>query len=178
MAYHNFCILIHRPWTSKASQPRGKIGPGYQHARSVCRSSASEIARLLRNHESHYGFRRMNVYVINIIFSASLILIFGLIAEEMLGEQCDGDEKFNVMGDLNTCFRALDELGQSFDSAKRTREHLLAIQKHWGQRKRDMAAGSKRRSQSQARAFSNSSKRSKTSQESEIPTFANHATSY
>ena len=178
MAYHNFCILIHRPWTSKASQPRGKIGPGYQHARSVCRNSASEIASLLRNYESHYGFRRMNVYVINIIFSASLILIFGLIAEEMLGERRDQDEKFSVMGDLNTCFRALDELGQSFDSAKRTRDHLLAIQKHWSQRKRDVTIGSKRRGQSQAATSNNSSKRSKRSQDSEIPVFGSPTASH
>ena len=118
MAYHNFCILVHRPWTSKGSQPRGKIGPGYTHARRVCYNSASEIASLLRIYESHYGFRRMNVYVINIIVSASLILIFGLIAKEVLGAQQRDQqpEDFNVAGDLNTCFRALDELSQSFES--------------------------------------------------------------
>jgi hypothetical protein len=161
MAYHNFCILIHRPWTSKGSQPRGKIGPGYEHARSVCHNSASEIASLLRIYESHYGFRRMNVYVINIIVSASLILIFGLIAKEILGDQRDQPNKFNVAGDLNTCFRALDELGQSFESARRHHEHLLAIQKHWNQRKKDAKPGGKRRIQSQGpplQASQNSSK--------------------
>lgn len=149
MAYHNFCILVHRPWTSKGSQPRGKIGPGYEHARSVCHNSASEIASLLRIYESHYGLRRMNVYVINIIVSASLILIFRLITvKDILG----GDqqpEKFDVAGDLNTCFRALDELGQSFLSARQHHEHLLAIQKHWSQRKNYARSGSKRRIWSQ-----------------------------
>ena len=148
MAYHNFCILIHRPWTSRGSQPSSKIGPGYQHARSVCHNSASEIASLLRLYESHYGFRRMHVYVIKIIASASLILIFGLIAEESLGERRDQSEKFNVADDLNTCFRALDELGQTFESATQHREHLLAIQKHWSRRRKDSKASAKRRSQS------------------------------
>lgn len=161
MAYHNFCILVHRPWTSKGSQPRGKIGPGYEHARSVCHDSASQIASLLRIYESHYGFRRMNVYVINIIVSASLILIFGLIAREILGEQRDQPEKFDVAGDLITCFRALDELGQSFESARRHHEHLLAIQKHWSQRKKDAKPGAKRRFQSQGLTSQTSQKFSK-----------------
>lgn len=145
MAYHNFCILIHRPWTSKSSQPETKIGPGHSHARGVCRNSASEIASLLREYETHYGFRKMNVYVVNIICSASLILIFGLIAEEIAGSREQGG-KTSVARDLNTCFRALDELGQSFESAKRNHELLLAIQKHWSQRKRDAKTGAKRKS--------------------------------
>ena len=161
MAYHSFCILVHRPWTSKGSQPRGKIGPGYEHARGVCHNSASEIASLLRIYESHYGFRRMNVYVVNIIVSASLILIFGLIAKEILGAQRDQPEKVNVAGDLNTCFRALDELGQSFESARRHHEHLLAIQKHWSHGKRDVKPGAKRRSQPQGHTSQASQKFSK-----------------
>jgi hypothetical protein len=144
MAYYNFCILIHRPWTSKGSQPRGEIAPGYRHARHVCRYSASEIASLLRKHEALYGLRKMHVYAVTIIFSASLILIFGLIAEEWRDE----NEKHEVAGNLNTCFRALDELGQSFECAKHTHEHLLAIQKHWTQRRRDVNVGSKRRRES------------------------------
>ncbi|KUJ19527.1 uncharacterized protein LY89DRAFT_613222 [Mollisia scopiformis] len=150
MAYHNFCILLHRPWTSKGSQPRGKIGPGYEHARRVCHNSASEIASLLRIYESHYGFRRMNVYAVNIIVSASLILIFGLIAGEVLGEQHDQSEEVNVASELNTCFRALDELGQSFEAARQHREHLLAIQKHWSQGRKEAKLGAKRRSRSQS----------------------------
>jgi hypothetical protein len=146
MAYHSFCILIHRPWTSKGSQPGRKIGPGYEHARRVCHTAASEIASLLRIYESHYGFRRMNVYVINIVVSASLILIFGLIAREVLGNERIQPDKPDVASDLNICFRALDELGQSFESARRHHEHLLAIQKHWSQA-RNSKPGAKRRSQ-------------------------------
>lgn len=156
MAYHSFCILIHRPWTSKGSQPGRKIGPGYEHARRVCHTAASEIASLLRLYESHYGFRRMNVFVINIIVSASLILIFGLIAKEVLGDEHIQPEKPNVASDLNICFRALDELGQSFESARRQHEHLLAIQKHWSHA-RNPKLGAKRRSQV-SKAFSKKSR--------------------
>ena len=145
MAYHNFCILIHRPWTSKASQPRGGLGPGHQHARTICRQSASDIASLLRDYEANYTLRTMNVYVVTIIFSASVILIFGLIAEDMPQGSRSEDEKLKIAGDLNTCFRALDELCQSFECAKRTRDFLLAIQKRWTQSKRDPHMSIKRR---------------------------------
>ena len=159
MAYHNFCILIHRPWTSKSSQPRGQVGAGYQHARQVCRTSAAEIASLLRRHESVYSLRRMNVYVLTIIFSASLILIFGLIAEEWR----DTKERDQVVSNLNTCFRALDALGQSFESAKHTHEQLLAIQKHWTQRRRSVKRDSKRKQQVQPDGFAEAHKRQKSS---------------
>jgi hypothetical protein len=147
MGFHYLCILVHRPWTSKSSQPRGKIGPGYKHARQICRGSASEIASLLRNYELRYGFRKMNVYTVTIIFSASLILIFGLVANDRPAATSGEQEQSNIIEDLNTCFRALDELSQSYDYAKHIREHLLAIQKHWTNSQRDAMAGTKRRNQ-------------------------------
>lgn len=161
MAYHNFCILIHRPWTSKASQPRGRLAPGYQHARTICRKSASDIAALLRKYEANYALRTMNVYVVTIIFSASVILIFGLIAEHMPHGPQSEDERLKIAGDLSTCFRALDELCQSFECAKRTRDFLLAIQKRWTQSKRDPQMGLKRRSQPQAAGQEFSQKKAK-----------------
>lgn len=145
MAYHYFCILIHRPWTSKSSQPQGNIGLGHKHARQVCCSSAAEIASLLRSYESGYGFRKMNVYGVTIIFSAALILIFALVSDDKTA--ASPKDQSTVIGDLNTCFRALDELGQSYETAKRIRENLLAIQKHWTTAKRDVMNGNKRRSQ-------------------------------
>lgn len=36
-----------------------------------------------------------------------------------------------MTGYLNTCFRALEELGGRYDSAKETRCTLLAIQRRW-----------------------------------------------
>ncbi|KAK5049316.1 hypothetical protein LTR84_004245 [Exophiala bonariae] len=161
MGYHNFCILIHRPWTSKASLPRGRLGPGYQHARTICRQSASEIASLLRKYEASYTLRTMNVYIVTIIFSASVILIFGLIAEDMPQGSQSENEKLKIAGDLSTCFRTLDELCQSIECAKRTRDFLLAIQKRWTQSKRDPQLGLKRRNQPQDHGKDVSQKKTK-----------------
>ena len=109
----------------------------------------------------------MNVYVLTIIFSASLILIFGLIAEEWR----DNKEKDQVVSNLNTCFRALDALGQSFESAKHTHEQLLAIQKHWTQRRRSAKKDSKRKQQAQSEGFEDGHKRQKSSGNSYGPTY-------
>lgn len=157
MAYHYFSILIHRPWTSKSSQPQGNVGPGHKHARQICCTSAAEIASLLRSYESCYGFRKMNVYGVTIIFSAALILIFALVSDDKAATY--SQDKSTIIGDLNTCFRALDELGQSYDTAKRIRESLLAIQKHWTTAKRDAMKGNKRRSQLHLSAGTSAPKR-------------------
>jgi hypothetical protein len=125
MEYHQLQILIHRPWTSKTSQPTSQKGPGYMHARDQCIQSATAISKLLRRYEMQYTFRRMNIQIIHIIFSAALIMIFATISRRT--EPPTSEEASN----LGVCFRALDELGQAFEIAKSAREGLIAIQRRW-----------------------------------------------
>lgn len=103
----------------------------------------------------------MNVYAVTIIFSASLILIFGLVANDRQGEVSHEEEQSAILGDLNTCFRALEELSQSYDYAKHIREHLLAIQRHWAQCQRDALNGTKRKSQPHLHQLDTFAKRSR-----------------
>jgi hypothetical protein len=125
MEYHQLLILIHRPWTSKTSQPTLQKGPGYMHARHQCVESATAISKLLRRYEMQYTFRRMNIQIIHIIFSAALIMIFATISRRT--EPPTLEEASN----LGVCFRALDELGQAFELAKSAREGLITIQRRW-----------------------------------------------
>jgi hypothetical protein len=137
MQYYQIMIFFHRPWVSKSYiQPQNpKQGPGYQHARRTCAESATAIARLLRLYEKHYTFRRINNQVVAIIFTAALMLIFITISMSSQDtSRLHSDEK-NRLADmaahLNVCFRALDELGQSFENAKRTRDFLVSLQRRW-----------------------------------------------
>lgn len=143
MTYHHLMILCHRPWTSRSSQPSRNHQPGFQHARSVCNSSASAITTLLRKYESQYTFRRMNVFTVHTILSAALITIFDHISRQ----RKNATEEFAspAAAELSVYFRALDELGRSFDLARRTREYLVAIQKRWQELAGDRKLGSKRR---------------------------------
>ncbi|KAH0187527.1 hypothetical protein KCV03_g5612, partial [Aureobasidium melanogenum] len=56
MEYHHLQIFLHRPWTSSQLQPQPLQGAGVHHARHVCATSATEIARLLRIYENHTDF--------------------------------------------------------------------------------------------------------------------------
>jgi hypothetical protein len=125
MEYHHLQIFLHRPWTSSSLQPQPLQGAGVHHARHICASSATEIARLLRIYETQYSFRFINVEVIRILSSAALILIFATVP--LPHREVDVE----MTGYLNTCFRALEDLGGRYDSAKETRCTLLAIQRRW-----------------------------------------------
>lgn len=150
MQYYQIVIFFHRPWVSKSYiQPQNpKQGPGHQHARRTCAESATAIARLLRLYEKYYTFRRINNQVVAIIFTAALMLIFVTIS---MSTQDSGrlraDEKSrqaDMAAHLNVCFRALDELGQSFENAKRTRDFLVSLQRRWQNHMRKTGATSKR----------------------------------
>lgn len=139
MQYHQIIIFFHRPWVSKSYiQPRSpRQGPGYHHARRMCIESATAVARLLHIYEKHYTFRRMNNQVVAIIFSAALMLLFVTVSSSPLMPSKPGEvnqphpRNAEMVAYLNLCFRALDELGQSFENAKRTRDYLVTLQRRW-----------------------------------------------
>ncbi|OKL56201.1 hypothetical protein UA08_08406 [Talaromyces atroroseus] len=156
MQYHQIVIFFHRPWVSKSYiQPQNpKQGPGYQHARRTCAESATAIARLLRLYEKYYTFRRINNQVVAIIFTAALMLIFITISMSSQDTGRLHAEEKNRLADmaahLNVCFRALDELGQSFENAKRTRDFLVSLQRRWQNHMRKNGTKSKRSFESPA----------------------------
>ncbi|KAE8328584.1 fungal-specific transcription factor domain-containing protein [Aspergillus sergii] len=136
MQYHQIVIFTHRPWVSKSYiQPRApRQGPGYHHARRMCIESSTAIARLLHIYEKFYTFRRMNNQVVAIIFSAALMLLYVTISNTSTSGRSPSDNPNNnaeMVAYLNLCFRALDELGQSFENAKRTRDFLVSLQRRW-----------------------------------------------
>lgn len=136
MQYHQIVIFFHRPWVSKNYiQPRSpRQGPGYLHARRMCIESAIAVARLLHLYEKHYTFRRMNNQVVAIIFTAALMLLFVTISNTPMSAKAspnNGNGNADMVAHLNLCFRALDELGRSFENAKRTRDFLVSLQRRW-----------------------------------------------
>lgn len=144
MQYHQIVIFTHRPWVSKRYiQPRSpRQGPGYHHARKMCIESSMAVARLLHIYEKHYTFRRMNNQVVAIIFSAALMLLYVTISAGKNGS--DGTSNAEMVAYLNLCFRALDELGQSFENAKRTRDFLVSLQRRWQAHMRKTGSARKR----------------------------------
>ncbi|KAL5357476.1 fungal-specific transcription factor domain-containing protein [Aspergillus floccosus] len=149
MQYHQIVIFTHRPWVSKSYiQPRSpRQGPGYHHARRMCIESSMAIARLLHIYEKFYTFRRMNNQVVAIIFSAALMLLYVTLSNSPRPSSSGSDSNNSnaeMVAYLNLCFRALDELGQSFENAKRTRDFLVSLQRRWQARMRRSGSALKR----------------------------------
>ncbi|GIC88310.1 transcription factor domain-containing protein [Aspergillus udagawae] len=142
-------LLMLQPWVSKNYiQPRSpRQGPGYHHARRMCIESSTAIARILHIYEKHYTFRRMNNQVVAIIFSAALMLLYVTISNTFSSSK-NSSENTNsnaeMVAYLNLCFRALDELGQSFENAKRTRDFLVSLQRRWQAHLRRSGSAKKR----------------------------------
>ncbi|KAJ5636681.1 uncharacterized protein N7484_009994 [Penicillium longicatenatum] len=134
--YHQAVIHAHRPWMSKSSiQPQPQQGAGHVHARQMCVESGTAIAKILQIYEKFYTFRRMNIQVVSITCSAALMLIFA----KALHRSTHDDEE-NV-ANLNICFRALEECGSAWESAKRAQNFLLHMQGLWDIQIRPYRAG-------------------------------------
>jgi hypothetical protein len=115
----------------------------------MCVESATAVARLLHLYEKHYTFRRMNNQVVAIIFSAALMLLFVTVSSSPMSPGKQGDSptyprSAEMVAYLNLCFRALDELGQSFENAKRTRDYLVTLQRRWQAHMRRSSSATKR----------------------------------
>jgi hypothetical protein len=88
----------------------------------MCVESATAIAKLLHLYELRYTFRRMNIQAVAITCSAALMLIFATILNR------HSNHEHETVAHLSLCFRALEEFGFSWESAKRAQSFLLHMQ--------------------------------------------------
>ncbi|OAP65610.1 hypothetical protein AYL99_01582 [Fonsecaea erecta] len=125
MQYYQFMIYIHRPFMSKTASDAINSNIRHMHARSVCIESAVAISTLLRLYKSSYPLRFVNVEVVSIVFSAAIILVLASVLD------LEGTDKLNLQRHLDTCCKALAELGKAFKNASRTLDILLDIKRKW-----------------------------------------------
>lgn len=124
MEYHYLLILVHRPWTTRRLHPIPAQGRGYRHARETCVRSASLIAESLAQFEMQHGTRSLDVETLQILPSAALILIFSAVCDTSSAQS-------EVLTNLNTILRALDELSNTYGSARQHLDGLLQVQQQW-----------------------------------------------
>ena len=119
-------IHCHRPYIARRYiQPQPPQGPGPNHARRMCIESATAIVKVLTIYEKTYGFRRANVQIISFVFSAALILIFTTVPTRSTSYDQE------LVNHLSTCFRALDDMSNCFENARRTSSFLGSLQRQW-----------------------------------------------
>jgi hypothetical protein len=95
------------------------------------------ISKLIRIYKKAYPLRYINVEAVSIIFSAAIMFVLASVSD--LG----GSYTANLVSHLDTCCKALAELGKVFKNATRTLEMLLDIKRKW-QAKVLASTGSKR----------------------------------
>ena len=131
MQYYQSVIHAHRPYMSRTYvQPFPPQGPGPDHARMMCADAALSIAKLLQLYEIRYSLRRINTQAVGIVCSAALLLIFANVT------QYQKENANQIRKHLSACFRALEEFESSWESAKKTRDFLLLLQRQWELRAR------------------------------------------
>lgn len=143
MLFEYLTILLHRPFVAKRYiQPYPLVGRGTQHAREMCVRAASRVAILLSWYEERYSLSYVNIQVVQITFSAALILFYATVSEG------NPQSHRKLTGHLEMCCRALAELGNTFSNATRTLGVLLHVKRTWQARLVAASAGSKRRGSS------------------------------
>lgn len=139
MLYYQNIIYAHRPWMSRRdtdSQPYLWEKHNPEHARAMCIDAAISIAKLLQIYEARYGLRRISIQAVSITCSAALLLIFAVVISRHEGAggsnhlRSPTDEASQAMH-LGTCFRALDDFGSAWESAKKARDFLNLLQRRW-----------------------------------------------
>lgn len=100
-------------------------GPGSDHARMMCMDSAVSIAKLLQLYEIRFSLRRINVQAVGIVCSAALLLTFASVTHY------HRDHTEHAAQHLSACFRALEEMGSSWENAKRSQDFLLLLRRQW-----------------------------------------------
>lgn len=103
----------------------------------MCIDAATSIAKILRMYETRYGLRKINIQAVGIACSAALLLIFAVVIGRHNGDD-DSSSPTAAFTDttspamhLGACFRALDEFGLAWESAKKTRVFLNLLQRRW-----------------------------------------------
>lgn len=153
MQYYQTLIHTHRPWMSKRHiQPQPPQGAGHMHAQKTCIESAIAIAKLLHLYETQYTFRCMSIQAVSLTFSAALMLVFATVCNRRDQFQRDNE----ISTHLSVCFRALEELGPSWESARRAQSFLVNLQRLWAARMRSYYSSKRVISQSRSTSQSRS----------------------
>lgn len=110
-------------------QPQPPRGPGYRHARGMCVDSAVAVAKILGLYENQFRLRHIHHSAVHITSSAALLLLFADVCS------CPDWRHQEIIASLSTCFRALTEFAESWQSARQALNALLEIQQKWHSRK-------------------------------------------
>jgi len=123
MQYHETVILLHRPFIAEARSLSSFPAAGLDASQS-CTHSASEISRILLIYRRQWGLKHINLQAVHIVIMAGIIH----------AHDCclySGPQGRSARDMLHICLQALGEMGQTFQSANRGMEVVMALLHDW-----------------------------------------------
>ncbi|RDW76947.1 hypothetical protein BP6252_05000 [Coleophoma cylindrospora] len=125
MQFHVLSVLLHRPFFSRSLNQQDS--PSQQdptNPRECCITATKSIIKLLRMYRKLHTLRRVNVHMVHLVFTASLMCIYSAYSHR-------GSTSATSLQDLQFCCQALGEIGQAHQNATRALEVVICIKREW-----------------------------------------------
>lgn len=133
MQFYATLISLYRPYMSTRilRSADDSVSPGDRETLrdipSECVGAAHQVAELLRCYQRQHSLRRMNVQIVHIIFTASLIFAYDVCTRQY-------NDARPSLQDLQFCCHALGEIGQCYGNAMRALEVIILVKSEWQRR--------------------------------------------
>lgn len=130
MQFHAVLISLYRPYLSTSLQRRvANLSSSDDQAqiRDVvvdCVDAASQIAELLRCYQRQHSLVRLNIQIVHLIFTASLVFVFDVCSRTYADARTS-------LRNLQFCCHALGEIGQCYGNATRALEVIILVKSEW-----------------------------------------------
>lgn len=121
MQYYCVVILVNRPFFAQSTNDQSSSSSGTPAiGRSSCTAASTSMTRLLQLYRRLYGFRRINIQAVHLIFTAALIHVCNACLDTAATSSA-------AWKDLEVCTQALMEMGQGYKNAIRALEVISHI---------------------------------------------------
>jgi hypothetical protein len=126
LQYHEIIILLYRPFLGhsdpQASDASSRFTPFI--ARQSCFQAASDICNILTVYRRYYGLRRVHIQMVHVVMTAALI-------HSYFDSGFAGKDEPRAQEFLLNCLQALGEMGQTYRTALRALEVVVALRNSW-----------------------------------------------
>jgi hypothetical protein len=130
MQFYAVLISLYRPYLSTGLMRRVESLGTFedrklvQNAVNDCVEAAHQTAEFLRCHQRQHSLIRLNIQVVHLIFTASLVFIFDVCSRTYA-------ESRTSLRNLQFCCHSLGEIGQCYGNATRALEVVILVKSEW-----------------------------------------------
>lgn len=130
MQFYAVLISLYRPYlsTNLARRASSLAAPEdqalVQSAVSDCVAAAHQTAEFLRCYQRQHSLTRLNIQIVHLIFTASLVFVFDVCSRTYA-------ESKTSLRNLQFCCHSLGEIGHCYGNATRALEVVILVKSEW-----------------------------------------------